>query len=51
MKQVPAVAEAPQFDGGKKQKVAATLQPAEYVLFYNVESHYISGMFTAFTVN
>ena len=51
VKQVPAVAETQQFDGGKKQEVTATLQPGKYVLFCNVESHYISGMFTAFTVN
>lgn len=47
---VQVVAETEPFDSGKKQELTAELQPGRYVLFCNIESHYISGMHTAFTV-
>ncbi|RJQ07726.1 MAG: hypothetical protein C4558_09160 [Dehalococcoidia bacterium] len=46
---VQVVAETEPFDSGKKQELTAELQPGRYVLLCNVESHYISGMHTAFT--
>lgn len=47
---VQVVAETEPFDSGKKQELTAELQPGRYVLLCNVASHYISGMYTAFTV-
>ena len=48
--QVQVVAETEPFDSGKKQELTVELQPGRYVLLCNVASHYISGMYTAFTV-
>lgn len=47
---VQVVAKTEPFDSGKKQELTAELQPGRYVLLCNVASHYISGMYTAFTV-
>lgn len=49
-KQVQVLSRTAQFDAGKKQDVAASLTPGKYVLLCNVPSHYISGMYAAFTV-
>ncbi len=49
-KQVQVVGKAEAFDGGSKRELTAELQPGRYVLLCNVPSHYVSGMYTAFTV-
>lgn len=49
-KQVQVVGKIDPFDGGSKRELAVDLQPGRYVLLCNVPSHYISGMYTAFTV-
>ncbi|MBM4409892.1 MAG: hypothetical protein FJ037_00955 [Chloroflexi bacterium] len=50
VKQVQVLAETEPFDGGTKPELTAELPPGRYVLLCNVASHYISGMYAAFTV-
>lgn len=49
-KQVQVVGKTEPFDGGSKRELTVDVQPGRYVLQCNVPSHYISGMYTAFTV-
>lgn len=49
-KQVQVISRTAPLDAGKKQELTATLQPGKYILLCNVASHYVSGMYTAFTV-
>lgn len=49
-KQVEVVGKTEPFDGGSKRELTVDVQPGRYVLLCNVPSHYISGMYTAFTV-
>lgn len=49
-KQVQVVGKTEPFDGGSKRALTVDVQPGRYVLLCNVPSHYISGMYTAFTV-
>lgn len=39
------------FDGGQQREQGLDLGPGRYVLLCNVASHYLSGMFAAFTVS
>lgn len=51
LKQLQVIATTGPIDGGKREDVAVNLRPGRYVLLCNVASHYISGMYAAFSVS